>query len=176
MENLTIAQKVYLATLLAVACTWLGLEIGIPVYEYSYGKSALTALLAQLSSVLLLAGFGIVVIGWILQGMGILPMVRRGSQPAGAMGSSVRPVSPLRNLVIWIVIAVALVFLFNLFQGTGSKSHPDPVQHPVQLSNPDLLGIFINWFPLLFICGIWVFFLRRMQARQGKDLDKPSDP
>ena len=28
----------------------------------------------------------------------------------------------LRNLALWIVIALLLVFLFNLFQGTGSHT------------------------------------------------------
>ena len=30
-----------------------------------------------------------------------------------------RPLNNLRNLALWIVIALLLVFLFNLFQGTG---------------------------------------------------------
>ena len=30
----------------------------------------------------------------------------------------------LRNLALWILIALLLVFLFNMFQGTGQ--HPNP--------------------------------------------------
>src|SRR5580704_7710801 len=30
-----------------------------------------------------------------------------------------RPLNNLRNLALWIVIALLLVFLFNMFQGTG---------------------------------------------------------
>ncbi len=73
MNNLTTAQKVYLAALLAAAGAWIGLQIGIPVYEYNHGKSPLTALLAHLSDVSLLAGFGIIAIGFVLQSVGVLP-------------------------------------------------------------------------------------------------------
>jgi hypothetical protein len=33
-----------------------------------------------------------------------------------------QPLNNLRNLALWIVIALLLVFLFNLFQGTGSHT------------------------------------------------------
>jgi len=131
----------------------------------------------------------------------------------------------LRNLALWIVIALLLVFLFNLFQGTGSHTTASPltyskftelvVQNQVkkvtfqgetakgELTNntpftttvpsndttlwptlkahnvdtavapaddgmPSLLAIFINWFPMLLIFGVWVFFLRQMQSGGGK--------
>jgi ATP-dependent Zn protease len=28
----------------------------------------------------------------------------------------------------------------------------------------DLMAIFINWFPMLLLIGVWMFFLRRMQG------------
>jgi cell division protease FtsH len=131
----------------------------------------------------------------------------------------------LRNLALWIVIALLLVFLFNLFQGTGthqtasaitySKFNEQVVQNQVrkvtfqgdqvkgELTNgqpfvttvpandttlwpmlkqhnvdtavtpaddgmPSLLGIFVNWFPMLLLIGVWVFFLRQMQSGGGK--------
>ena len=131
----------------------------------------------------------------------------------------------LRNLALWIVIAVLLVFLFNLFQGTGThtaaapltysrfteqvaadqvkkvtfagekvtgeltsgqtfattvpsndttlwpllKSHKvDTTVSPADDGMPSLLAIFINWFPMLLIFGVWVFFLRQMQSGGGK--------
>ena len=131
----------------------------------------------------------------------------------------------LRNLALWIVIALLLVFLFNLFQGTGShttasaltyskfnelviqnqvkkvtfqgesvkgelnngqpftttvpnndntlwptlKQHNvDTAVSPVDEGMPSLLAIFINWFPMLLIFGVWVFFLRQMQSGGGK--------
>jgi cell division protease FtsH len=131
----------------------------------------------------------------------------------------------LRNLALWIVIALLLVFLFNLFQGTGQhtpastityskfnelvvqnqirkvtfqgdqvkgemtsgqpfvttvpsndstlwptlKSHNvDTTVSPADDGMPSLLAIFINWFPMLLIFGVWVFFLRQMQSGGGK--------
>src|SRR6201992_162644 len=32
----------------------------------------------------------------------------------------------------------------------------------------NLMSIFINWFPMLLLIGVWVFFLRQMQAGGGK--------
>jgi cell division protease FtsH len=131
----------------------------------------------------------------------------------------------LRNLGLWILIAVLLVFLFNLFQGTGThttataisyskfneevtqnqvrkvtfqgeqvkgeltsgqtftttvpsndntlwpmlKSHNvDTAVTPADDGMPSLVGIFVNWFPMLLLIGVWVFFLRQMQAGGGK--------
>jgi ATP-dependent Zn protease len=77
----------------------------------------------------------------------------------------------LRNIALWVVIALLLVFLFNLFQGThprGNASPPPAAPNPM----PDLLAIFINWFPMLLIFGVWLFFLRQMKARQGNNDDK----
>ncbi len=131
----------------------------------------------------------------------------------------------LRNLVLWIVIALLLVFLFNLFQGStqhanttsliytnfrqevlqgdvksvtmqgdtlkGEMSNgtlfttvipngdasvvPLMTEHNVNITvapNDDgslnLMSVFINWFPMLLLIGVWVFFLRQMQAGGGK--------
>jgi len=131
----------------------------------------------------------------------------------------------LRNLVLWIVIALLLVFLFNLFQGSTQHANTQNVsytqfnQQVVQgevkkvtvsgdqlqgeLSNgsqfvttvpgndpslwpmlkdhnvnvtvtraddgmPTLMSVFINWFPMLLLIAVWVFFLRQMQAGGGK--------
>ena len=131
----------------------------------------------------------------------------------------------LRNLALWIVIALLLVFLFNLFQGTGQHTAASPISYskfnelvvqnqikkvtfqgdqakgemssgqpftttvpsndttlwptlkahnvdtavtPSDEGMPSLLGIFINWFPMLLIFGVWVIFLRQMQSGGGK--------
>jgi ATP-dependent Zn protease len=29
---------------------------------------------------------------------------------------------------------------------------------------PTLLNIFINWFPMLLLIGVWIFFLRKMRG------------
>ena len=130
----------------------------------------------------------------------------------------------LRNLALWIIIALLLVALFNMFQGSGSHptastisftqfnqevmqgdvkavtiqgsqikgqlsngqgfttytpNDPDLVQrmlaHNVQIKvqpadqgMPTLMSIFINWFPMLLLIGVWIFFLRQMQSGGGK--------
>ena len=33
---------------------------------------------------------------------------------------------------------------------------------------PTLMSIFINWFPMLLLIGVWIFFLRQMQSGGGK--------
>jgi cell division protease FtsH len=133
-------------------------------------------------------------------------------------------VSNFRSLTLWIVIAILLVLLFNLFQSPsqhGSASQvafsefnqqvvsndvksvtisgkqitgeyksgqhfttyapddPNLVQtlldHSVAISvqpnednAPTLLNVFINWFPMLLLVAVWIFFLRQMQAGGGK--------
>ncbi|HEX3430198.1 MAG TPA: ATP-dependent zinc metalloprotease FtsH [Rhizomicrobium sp.] len=130
----------------------------------------------------------------------------------------------LRNLLLWIIIAVLLVFLFNMFQGTANRpqstttnytefnqevvqgavkkvtiqgeqikyelsngqafttyapndpdltkrllAHNVPINvQPADDGMPTLLGVIINWFPMLLLIGVWVFFLRQMQAGGGK--------
>lgn len=56
--------------------------------------------------------------------------------------------------MLWIIVAVLLVFLFNMFQHGGT---------PMGQSH-DVMQIIINWFPMLLLIGVWVFFLRRMQS------------
>jgi cell division protease FtsH len=130
----------------------------------------------------------------------------------------------LRNLLLWIVIAALLVFLFNLFQTTTHQANlktldysqfitevndgqvkrakiqgeqitgelsdgsqylttkPDDPQlvplleshhipfsaAPAEDGMPSLVAIIVNWFPMLLLIGVWIFFLRQMQAGGGK--------
>jgi len=131
----------------------------------------------------------------------------------------------LRNLFLWIVIALLLVFLFNLFQGQSQRANTqsisytqftqqvvsgevkkvtvqgdelsgdlasgqnftttvpsnDPTLWPTLKDHgvnvtvkqaddgmPTLVGVFVNWFPMLLLIAVWVFFLRQMQAGGGK--------
>ena len=175
MNSLTNAQKIYLAALLAAAGAWLGLEIGVPVYEYDHGKSALTALLAHLATIAMWAALGLVALGWVLQSLGILPMPRRDAAPSVAPGAA--PFRSVRNLILWIVIALLLVFLFNLFQSDGRHPVHAPASVPAAAQDqPDLLALLINWFPMVVIFGVWIFFFRRMQGRGGNNSDKPNNP
>jgi cell division protease FtsH len=131
----------------------------------------------------------------------------------------------LRNLALWILIALLLVLLFNMFQGAGQKQtsqdlkysefvqqvdngaikqvtikgnvihgtlsagqqfttnkppeDPSLVQrlldHHVEFNSEpaddgafNFVNILISWFPMLLLIGVWVFFLRQMQAGGGK--------
>ena len=49
-----------------------------------------------------------------------------------------RPLNNLRNLALWIVIALLLVFLFNLFQGTGT--HTDAAAISYTKFNEDVVA------------------------------------
>ena len=40
----------------------------------------------------------------------------------------------LRNLALWIIIALLLVALFNMFQGTARTRRPDAHLHGVHIS------------------------------------------
>jgi cell division protease FtsH len=131
-----------------------------------------------------------------------------------------------RNLALWVIIAVLLVVLFDLFQPnsnqhgaqqfaysefvsemneghianvtiaghtvTGMLNTPDHTAF--QTYTPDdptlaqrltekgvkvtakpedegvspLLHMFISWFPMLLLVGVWVFFMRQMQSGGGR--------
>jgi cell division protease FtsH len=134
--------------------------------------------------------------------------------------------SNFRNLAIWVVIALLLVALFNLFQGgarqggrgdeisystflssveAGNVSEvtiqkhritgtyrdksgrfttvaPDDPQlverlnkqkvnitaRPPEDDVPSILGLLANWFPMLLLIGVWIFFMRQMQSGGGR--------
>lgn len=60
-----------------------------------------------------------------------------------------------KGLFLWIVIALVLVALFNMVQQPGEK----PMGQP-----HDMTQIFINWFPMLLLIGVWMFFLIKMRG------------
>jgi len=33
---------------------------------------------------------------------------------------------------------------------------------------PSLVGIFVNWFPMILLIAVWVFFLYRMRGAGGQ--------
>jgi len=127
-----------------------------------------------------------------------------------------------KNLLLWLVIAVVLMSVFNNFGNRQQATRPleyssfiqkvkqnevdrvtiqgreiagkyksgesfttyspetdnkamigDMLEHGVTIEAkpPDeqslLLTIFINWFPLLLLVGVWVFFMRQMQGGVG---------
>lgn len=128
-----------------------------------------------------------------------------------------------RNLAVWVVIALLLVALFNLFQGSGPRAKTAEINYSEFLENVDrgevrnvviageaisgtltsgkvfqtyapkdpqlitrlndkgveikarapaedglLTGLLFSWFPILLMIGVWVFFMRQMQAGSGK--------
>ena len=129
-----------------------------------------------------------------------------------------------RNLVLWVIILVLIVALFNLFQAPSSRSPSrelsftefmasvegnevnsvtiqgdnitgetrdgtqfqtyapdDPTLVSTLRSNgvdiravprgdgeTTLWTIFISWFPMLLLIGVWIFFMRQMQGGGGK--------
>jgi cell division protease FtsH len=137
------------------------------------------------------------------------------------------PLNNLRNLAVWILIALLLVLLFNLFQGSSQKASTQTLSYtqftqkvgqnevakvkiagdrvegelannggqftttvpandqnlwntlkehpnvnvtvaPADEGMPTLLNVLVNWFPMLLLIGVWVFFLRQMQSGGGK--------
>ena len=41
------------------------------------------------------------------------------------------------------------------------------VASPVEDKMPSLLGVFLSWFPMLLLIGVWIFFMRQMQGGRG---------
>ena len=135
--------------------------------------------------------------------------------------------SNFRNLAIWVVIALLLVALFNLFQGgAGQRGRGDEISYSDFLTGvesgtvgevtiqkqkisgtyrdkggkfltiappddsglvgrlekkgvkinaklpeddvPSILGLLANWFPMLLLIGVWIFFMRQMQSGGGR--------
>ena len=129
-----------------------------------------------------------------------------------------------KNFAIWIIVALVLVLLFNMFEGgkkaeksskipyseflklvetdkindvsmvgrnivghldDGSKfstytppNDPNLIEKlsehnivinaaPEEESVSPLLGLFLNWLPMLLFIGIWIFFMRQMQGGRG---------
>ena len=129
-----------------------------------------------------------------------------------------------RNIVLWVIIGLLVLAVFNLFQSpsqrgpsatraysdflaevnsgdirdvtikgrsisghytdgrafnTYAPDDPDLVQRladrgitinaaPDEEGTPTLFAILLNWFPMLLLIGVWIFFMRQMQSGGGK--------
>ncbi|MBL8665856.1 MAG: ATP-dependent zinc metalloprotease FtsH [Rhodospirillales bacterium] len=129
-----------------------------------------------------------------------------------------------RNLALWVIIALLVFALFNLFQGSSPRVGQQPLaysdflsqvesgevrevtlkgrqvtgifrdgrtlstlapedpnligrlqKHGVRISaqapddgSPTIWSVLISWFPMLLLIGVWIFFMRQMQAGGGK--------
>src|SRR5919109_1168855 len=60
----------------------------------------------------------------------------------------------LKNLVIWLDI-----WLVSDLLKYGVKIEAKPEEEPSLLMN-----IFVSWFPMLLLIGVWIFFMRQMQG------------
>ena len=124
-----------------------------------------------------------------------------------------------KNLVLWVIIALLVVALFNLFQGPSMRGPSNELAYSDFISEVDnnqvaevtirgnkisgqfrdgrsfstyapndptltqrltergvrvfaaeadegspLFGIFVSWFPILLLIGVWIFFMRQMQS------------
>jgi len=133
-------------------------------------------------------------------------------------------VNNFRNFALWVIIALLLVALFNVFQSPGQRPVPneisfsellsevdsgnvrevtiagdsisgffksnrsfktyapnDPtlvtrlqknnvtiIAKPLDSGSPSLMDVFVSWFPMLLLIGVWIFFMRQMQGGGGK--------
>jgi cell division protease FtsH len=132
-------------------------------------------------------------------------------------------VGNFRNFAVWVIIAMLLFALFNLFQQPGSSTRADSLTYSEFIAkveagtvrdvtiagdqitgklndgkafetfapnDPNLVttlsekgvnisaqaansegafpGMLLSWFPILLMIGVWIFFMRQMQAGSGK--------
>ena len=129
-----------------------------------------------------------------------------------------------RNIALWVVIALLVLALFNLFQSPSTRGpsaarayseflqelengtirdvtiqgstitghyttggafntyapdDPELVKRlqsrgvtisaaPDEEGAPTLFAVLLNWFPMLLLIGVWIFFMRQMQSGGGK--------
>jgi cell division protease FtsH len=129
-----------------------------------------------------------------------------------------------RNIALWVVIALLVLALFNLFQSPSTRgpsaalpysqflqelengairdvmiqgstitghytssgafntyapNDPELVKRlqargvtisaaPDEEGTPTLFNVLLNWFPMLLLIGVWIFFMRQMQSGGGK--------
>src|SRR4030067_425006 len=59
-----------------------------------------------------------------------------------------------------MIIALAMVFLFNTFKAQNVEYEDIPFSEFVTAG--------LSWLPMLLLIGVWIFFMRQMQAGGGK--------
>jgi len=133
-------------------------------------------------------------------------------------------VNNFRNFALWVIIALLLVALFNVFQSPGQRTASNEISFsellsevdsgnvrevtiagesitgvfksnksfktyapndptlvtrlqknnviinakPLDSGSPSLMDVFVSWFPMLLLIGVWIFFMRQMQGGGGK--------
>lgn len=158
--KMTRAQKIYVAILGFLGLIWLGSQIAAAILEYSQGPSAEAVLVEKLGSVALAAIIACALFMLVLQRIGILPTVKNEALNAAFSQYRKSGVFRFRDIALWIIVALVLVFFFNLFQG----------DKPADQSGP-LMNIFINVFPMVLLIGVWLIVMRRMMSQRKHDDD-----
>ena len=92
-----------------------------------------------------------------------------------------------KNLAVWLVIGLVLMTVFNQFNSrqvaTGSVEYSQFIEEvksgriskvvmegrtlkaTTSEGKPSfLMNLFVSWFPMLLLIGVWVFFMRQMQG------------
>ena len=140
-----------------------------------------------------------------------------------ASGKDRTDVNVTKNFMLWIIIALVLIALFNIFGGDPTRGNQAELNYSAFLTKveagevssveikgsnitgettdgqafvtyaPDdpalvskleaagvsikaapvesgsmLMSILLNWFPMLLLIGVWIFFMRQMQMGGGK--------
>ena len=49
-----------------------------------------------------------------------------------------------------------------------SKKGVKITARPPEEDVPSILGVLVNWFPMLLLIGVWIFFMRQMQSGGGR--------
>ena len=141
---------------------WIGSLLVVPIAEYIQGPTPQSKLIQKLGTVAAVAAAAWGVLALLLQHIGILPAAKTDVPIVNRA-----PGFKIRNFAIWIVIALLLVFLFNLFQG---QNGPTPAPAPAPNNGaPSLEAILINWFPMLLLIGVWIFIMRRMMVKKNDE-------
>jgi len=48
------------------------------------------------------------------------------------------------------------------------KNNVTIIAKPLDSGSPSLMDVFVSWFPMLLLIGVWIFFMRQMQGGGGK--------
>ena len=143
-----------------VAACFFALQLAPPIAAYF--NSTYTGFLKQLASASYIGLLGVGLIVWLLMRTGVLP-----SSPQGTSVQPYRfsPRGMVLNFLFWIVVAVVLVFFFNLAQNKDFGPLDDKT-----------LDLLTQILPFILMLGVWLFFLWRMQANKKRDLDGGNAP
>src|SRR4051812_35312694 len=150
---MTRAQKIYAAVLAVLGLIGLASQIAMAFLKYYQAPSQELLLIGRLGDIAFWAAFGCGLLMFVLQRIGVLPTVKNDAYGQASSQGPTRSFR-FRNIAIWIVIALVLVFAFNLSRGDRK---PSPV-----------VDMVVNLFPMLLLIGVW-FIISRMVRKRPSD-------